>query len=383
MVDPAQVLLNPDPRYHLDFPAVTLASNGDVLLLARQCGPWGRDATFKFGRTLTFFETEAETVLLRSTDAGSSFSYERSLHKGLAFDQTLCTLADGTLAAGVVLGEAGARRDRAGLRGVLHRQLPQLDTVITVRGAGLWFSRADGQSWSAEPILASLPGWENLYNLRPPFQLADGTIILPVAVGYPWRSRYVGLIRSWDDGATWSDPSFVAEDPGGRAHYAAGNGYWKPTMAATPGGDLLCVCVLNDRLAEQRRQAAEPAGRGVDAATDVSPLMMRTHSTDSGFTWSVPQDTGLRGDFPSLTVLRDGRLLLTHAQQRTDGPAVLAHLSDDGGLTWELAETVRSASDSMFYYPTSIVLPDETLLTVCMTTPPGGVRVVEVVRWRL
>ena len=48
------------------FPSGTVAANGDLLLLlARQCGQWARDATFKFGRPLTFFETEAETVLLR------------------------------------------------------------------------------------------------------------------------------------------------------------------------------------------------------------------------------------------------------------------------------------------------------------------------------
>ena len=383
MIEPSCVLSNPDPRYHFDFPSVTVAANGDVLVLARQCGPWARDATFKFGRPLTFFEPQAEMVLLRSTDEGQSFSRERLLHKGLAFDPMLCTLAGGTLMAGVVLGEAGCRRDRAGLRGVLHRHLPQLDTAITVRGVGLWFSRDNGRSWSAEPVLASLPDWENVYNLRRAFQLADGTIMLPVTVGYPWRTRYVGLMRSWDNGASWSDPSFVAEDPAGRAHYAAGIGYWQPAMAATPGGDLLCVCVLDDRDTAPPRQAGDQAGHRMFAQTDALPQLVRTHSADSGFTRSLPQATGLQGDFPGLLALPDGRLLLTHTRRARDSAAVLAHLSGDGGLTWELAATIREESDSMFYYPATVALPDGTLLTVFMTTPPGGVRVVEVARCNL
>ena len=382
MTEAAVAYANPNPQYHFDFPAATIASNGDVLVLARQCGPWARDATFKFGRPLTFFEVEAEMVLLRSTDGGRSFSCIRVLHKGLAFDPMLCTLADGTLVAGMILGDAGSRGERARLRGVLHRHLPQLDTVITVRGAGLWFSRDHGRTWSTEPTLVSPPGWENFYNLRRAFELVDGTIIVPVTVGYPWRSRYVGLIRSWEAGEAWGDPSIVAEDPGGRAHYAAGTGYWQPAMAAAETGELVCVCVLDDQDSASQRKPGEPWTNRVFSPAGALPRMMRTHSVDSGFTWSLPQDTGLLGDFPSLVSLPDGHLLLTYSQRRGDGAAVLAHLSDDGGLTWEAKETIRSASDSMFYYPTTVALPDGTLLTVCMTTPPGGVRVVEVVRWR-
>ena len=382
MIEPASVLSNPNPRYHFDFPAVTVASSGDVLLLARQCGPWASDATFRFARPLTFFDTEAEMVLLRSTDQGRSFSRERVLHTGLAFDPMLCTLSDGTLMAGMIVGDAGPRRDRANLRGILHRHVPQLDAVITIRGVGLWFSRDHGRSWSAEPAIVSLPGWENMYNLRRAFQLADGTIIMPVTVGYPWRTRYVGLFRSWDDGATWRDPSYVAEDPAGRAHYGSGVGYWEPAMAAAPGGHLLCVCVLDDRSSAPQRTAGHAPGQALFAPSDALPVLMRAHSTDSGFTWSVPQETGLLGDFPSVVGLPDGRMLLTHTQRRSESRVVLAHLSDDGGLSWELAETVRSDAESMFYYPSTVVLSDGALLTACMTTPPGGVRVVEVVRWK-
>jgi len=382
MTEPVVVCRNPNPRYHLDFPALAVAANGDVLILARQCGAWADDATFKFGRPLTFFEIRAEMMLLRSTDGGRSFLAESTLHTGLAYDPVLCALADGTMMAGMVVGEAGSRRERADLRGVLHRHLPQLDTVIAVRGLGVWHSHDDGRTWSAEPLLVSLPGWENLYNLRRPFQLADQTLIMPVTVGYPWRSRYVGLLRSWDGGASWADPSFVTEDPAGRVHYAAGVGYWQPAMTAAPNGDLLCVCVLDNRDSAPPRGPGSASGPRTFGPTEGLPRLVRAHSVDSGFTWSLPQDTGLGGDFPSLTTLPDGRLLLTYAQRHSDGSAVLVHLSEDGGVTWTPARAVRESGASLFYYPSSLVLADGALLTVCMTSQPGGVRVVEAVRWQ-
>ena len=383
MADVLVVYRNPRAGHHADFPDVAVAPNGDVLVLLRRCGAWAHEATFRFGRPLTFFETHAEILLLRSRDAGRGFAIERVLHTGLAYDPMVCALPDGALMAGVVVGQAGSRKERARLNGVLHRHLPQLDTVITVQGIGVWLSHGGGDTWALEPQVVSLPGWENVYNLRKPFPLADGTILLPVAVGYPWRSRYVGLLRSWDGGLTWSDPSFVAEDPAGRAHYGAGTGYWQPAMAATPEGDLVCVCVLDDRdSAPQRTPGAAETGRAFAPAAAL-PALYRTHSQDSGFTWSVPQPTGLAGDFPSVVRLPDGRLLLTHTQRHTDGSAVLAHTSADGGVTWTQAAVLREAADGAFYYPNTAILPDGALLTVYMASGPDKVRYVEGARWRL
>lgn len=373
---------NPNPAHHTDFPDVTVAPDGTVVMILRRCGQWAHDATLKFERPLTFFEAEAEILTLRSTDGGRSFSEEGCLFTGLAYDPMITTLSDGRLLAGAVIGQAGSPLDRARMQGVLHRHLPQLDTVITVRGVGLWQSADGGRTWPAEPQLVALEGWENTYNLRRPFQLDDDTITMPVTVGYPWRTRYVGLLRSWDEGRSWADPSFVAEDAAGRAHYAAGVGYWQPAMSRTPDGDLVCVCVLDDRDSAPQRPVGEKPLGGF-APTDALPRLYRTHSVDSGFTWSLPQDSGLQGDFPSMVALLDGRLLLTHTQRRRDGSSVLAHVSDDGGVAWRLRGAIRDSSDRLFYYPHTVVLPDRGMLTVCMTQQPDQVRVVEATRWEL
>ncbi len=132
MVESIAAIHHPDPRYHADFPALAIAANGDALLLVRRCGPWAHEATFGHERPLTLFEIDAEIVLYRSTDAGRSWTDQGALYRGMAFDPMLCVLQDRRLLAGVIVGEAGRSRDRAKLHGVLHRHIPQLDTVITV-----------------------------------------------------------------------------------------------------------------------------------------------------------------------------------------------------------------------------------------------------------
>jgi hypothetical protein len=104
---------NPDPRYHVDFPALTLAPNGDVVMLVRECGPWARRATFGFGRPLTFFEADAHMRVLRSIDGGHAWQAGEMLHQGLAFDPMLCTLTAGRLMAGLIVGQAGSRLEHA------------------------------------------------------------------------------------------------------------------------------------------------------------------------------------------------------------------------------------------------------------------------------
>jgi hypothetical protein len=158
MIESIAAIRHPDLRYHADFPALAVAANGDALLLVRRCGPWAREATFGHGRPLTFFETDAEMALYRSTDGGKSWAKESALYRGMAFDPMLCALNDGKLLAGLILGEAGRSRDRTNLRGVLHRHIPQLDTVITVCGVGLWISDDNGRTWRLGPKSRSQDG---------------------------------------------------------------------------------------------------------------------------------------------------------------------------------------------------------------------------------
>jgi hypothetical protein len=96
----------------------------------------------------------------------------------------------------------------------------------------------------------------------------------------------------------------------------------------------------------------------------------------------VPQGTGLEGDYPSLRVLPDERLLLTYTERGPEGGSVCAQTSSDGGVTWQRV-LLCNEPGCQYQYPQSVALGDGAMLTVCMTTPPDGVRMVQSVRWAL
>gem|GEM_PF-2766530 len=370
---------NPNPRHHADFADAVQAADGSVHMLLRQCGQWAHDATYKFGRPLTFFEADAEIRLLRSDDGGRSFVPRSGppLFRGLAFDPFITRLRDKRLVAGAIVGQAGPRQDRPRLRGVLHRHLPQLDTVITLHGVALWFSADHGRTWTDAPVLANVPDFRDLYNARKPVELDDGTLLLPLAIGYPWRSRHVALVRSWDGGETWSDGSIVADDPSGRFHYDAGPGYWEPGMALQPAGELTCVSVLDDPAAAT---AATFAGENRATLGRALPLIISL-SFDSGFTWTQPHPLEFEGDFPALATLRDGRILLVWTHRQAGSTRLQASVSTDGGRHWGAAHTLFSESGHSLHYPNPVLHDDDTVTVVAMESGPDLVRFVSGTRF--
>ena len=360
------VYRNPHPQYHADFPSIAVAEDNSVLIILRQCGPWAYEANFEH-HIGTFFDADTEMIIIRSTDGARSFHAiaNNPVFEGLACDPVMLRLADGRIMAGSIVGEAGPRAQRHQMKGVLHRHFPRIDTVITFEGVAVRLSEDNGLSWGEPRLVVPYPP-ESLYGLRKPVELADGTLLMPLAVGYPWRSRFVGIIRSWDGGQQWGDESYIAEDPQGRCRWATGTDYWRPALGLGPNAELICVYV------EGRK----------DSSSDFTGQLLCSRSGDAGFTWGQPQPLGLVGSFPSLTRLSDGRYLLTFVSSHSSVGSVEVVFSSDGGATWEPRLALRTASDHLFYYPDSVELPDGDIFTVYMTAPPSKVRIVEAVRWR-
>ncbi len=358
------VYQNPNPQYHADFPSIARAEDDSLVVILRKCGSWAYEANFQ--RNIgTFFDADTEIIVIRSTDGGQTFEpiADNPVFAGLTCDPAIRRLAGGRLMACAIVGEAGPRSQRQQMKGVLHRHFPRFDTVITFEGVGVRFSEDNGLTWG-EQTLAIPFAPESLYNMRKPVELADGTLMMPLAVGYPWRSRFVGIIRSWDRGLSWGDESYIAEDPQGRYRWVTGTDYWEPALGLQANGRLICVYV------ESRK----------DKSTGFHGQLLYSHSGDAGYTWTLPTPTGLQGSFPSLTTLRDGGYLLTFSSRYGSTGTVEAAFSSDGH-TWERRLALRSEPDHTFYYPDSIELPDGDILTVYMTSPPTKVRIVEAVRW--
>jgi hypothetical protein len=92
---------------------------------------------------------------------------------------------------------------------------------------------------------------------------------------------------------------------------------------------------------------------------------IQTESADGGRTWTEPRTVGLDGFPPHLLRLADGTILSVYGR-RTGELGEYACLSDDQGRTWDVANEIKLAGhwSADIGYPSSVQLPDGTILTV-------------------
>jgi hypothetical protein len=134
-----------------------------------------------------------------------------------------------------------------------------------------------------------------------------------------WRYQG-GLVRSRDGGRTWGECVIsAASDPEHDPHDTM---WWDPRIARLASGELV-------QFVYAFRHATGTEG-------PVHALWSR----DDGWTWSRPASVGLNGQATYPIPLDDGRLIVVQ-QRRGAEQAIVAHVSDDGGRTFDPAsETV-------------------------------------------
>lgn len=148
------------------------------------------------------------------------------------------------------------------------------------------------------------------------------------------KENQVCLLRSYDDGYTWTDESIVARD------------FNETSFVLLPDGSLAA--------------AARNWSKGAFVAL--------TFSKDDGYTWSEPEQVTRPAEHPAdLTLLQSGKLLLTFGRRiRPMGCGAL--LSTDLGQTWQTDKEVLLAGDGIangdLGYPSTVQLADGKIVTV-------------------
>ncbi|MBN1346023.1 MAG: exo-alpha-sialidase [Phycisphaerae bacterium] len=158
-----------------------------------------------------------------------------------------------------------------------------------------------------------------------PRLLSDGSWLMPVYKNCTYTSAAV--IRSLDDGKTWSRPLLLDE---------ANRHTDEPDIVELPGRRLLCIM--------------RPAGK---------PHAWESWSDDLGKTWTKPKSLGWHAHSPNLLLTSKGVLLCAH---RDPGTAV--HYSLDCGKTWSGMVMIDSCGGA---YPGMVELPDGRVLVVYYT----------------
>ncbi len=172
----------------------------------------------------------------------------------------------------------------------------------------------------------------------------------------------LSVSRSTDGGQTWT--YVCPEIPLTKQENDAPGRFHDPHLAELPDGSLVAV-VRYDCVGTTGKYLHHEHG-----------LMRVARSTDGGKTWTPFAETPMLGFPPHLLTLPDGKLICTYARRvgRSSvwNPAhgIYATLSTDGGKTWDGANEIQLLPTVPIYQmgsPASCVLSNGDILTVYYT----------------
>jgi len=231
---------------------------------------------------------------------------------------------------------------------------PPEELAPWARGGGeTWVHRSDdgGASWTGSVRIDTTP-YDGGYGMRGACELANGDLLLPLS-DIP-NYRIVFVVRSSNGGRSWERPVEVARQEGSE--------FEEPSLIQLPGGRLLAL--MRDNGTRYLHQCV---------------------SDDDGRSWSPPLRLPIEGYPPHLLLLPDGRVLCTYGWRYPDF-AIRAVLSDDGGETWDIEQTVRirgGLPNKDLGYPCTILDRGGSLFTVYYGQDGDGVTCIMATRWCL
>jgi sialidase-1 len=309
--------------------------NGELLLTTREA--------------TEHYAPDGDVVMLRSRDGGRTWGErqviahddQRDLREGCGIQ-----LRDGTVVMGVFFngnyntdGSYHFKDSKGTMRDIGGRR--RLGTLILT-------SRDNGHTWS-EPKEVDTTGMPFTGSEGPtdaPIEMPDGSIVMGV-IGYALHgdAKNTGsvLLRSVDQGQSWTYVSTIASDPGGKL-----GGFVEPGLVRTKTGRLI---------AGLRNAAADYA-------------IFVTYSDDDGKTWVPVRKTPMRGHPVDLIQLADGRVMATYGVRppiHAKPGGIRACFSRDNGESWDLPDEVQIRDDFINWdvgYPESLQFEDGKILTV-------------------
>lgn len=352
------IIIYKDEGAYSCFPGLARRHNGELWAVFRYAGAFSVQAV-RLGK-YDHVDKGARIACSRSLDDGYTWSPITILPPSDPEcgeqDCSITELRDGSLLINFfrwrVVPEAEKRR-------LLYPAYHLYDgSWADVEGPWVIRSHDGGKSWEP-PVRVDSSPLARAGTADAVLELPDGALLMGI-YGAHHLSRVCAsyAVRSTDGGRTWGNASLIAQDPAERISFE------EPALTLTPAGHLIAVL-----------RAGEPHNY---------QYLYTAFSYDGGQTWTELQQTPMWGHPAHVMSLADGRLLCTYGYRRPPF-GVRACLSEDNGRTWDIGHEIILRDDGTSRdvgYPTSVQLPDGTILTAYYIHGEDRVRHIAVTRWQ-
>ncbi len=366
------IVLHKNSEYHSAFPHIIRLQNNELVCIFRQAilrkGYVGAEA---HDSPLAHYHLDPESriALVRSTDGGISWDPgslvivdesdgNQDLNMGM-----ISQLSSGELLVNNHNWYTGLSENQGAELAGSRSHLPRPETSpysrkwfgeIYYDSAYLLRSKDDGRTWSKrEPFSIGPYKFFTHTGKDGAICMPDDSLLLPLS-GRTNQDQPgpMFVVRSYDNGFTWNNPSMVAYDPDGKISFG------EPSLLRQSTGRLLVMMRTNDYL-------------------------YQAYSTDDGWTWQDLKRSPIWG-FPAHCIeLQSGRILCVYGYRR-EPYGVRATFSNDGGETWDINHEVIIRNDGQHRdlgYPASIQLDDGNILTIYYFHDEDGIRYIGGTIW--
>ncbi len=361
---------------YVSFPHIARLANGNLAVAFRKASKFSADAA-KNG-VATHHDPDSSIELVESTDGGKTWANEsRTIHKSKygVNDPALTLLKDGSLLARFVALNITPTSEMRKLEQRLFSHRVEHGLVTTVVGNMVIRSEDQGRTWT-EVGVADAPGLAHSCSRDPIVEMPDGSLLMPVYTGAPQRSDISWVIRSFDKGKTWYEPTVIAIDPAGAHSQLQGINYNETSLLHLGNGELLAL-IRGDRSFHTDGDEFMPVGGCGE--------LYISRSLDGGLCWQAPQRTGIWGQPGSLVRLSNGDILATYGYRKQPF-GVRCCVSRDRGNTWQTTREYILREDAPTWdcgYPFSIEVEPGKLFSVYYFVDGEGTRHIAGTHWEI